>query len=99
MAARGIALGRIIGWFHNADIEEALYVHQRASDIVKKRLDTVTRADAHHQAKKAKKSHHKQPQPSSRVPVVAEDIREAEIAAETERTERTEKDTKAASAS
>lgn len=89
MAARGIALGRIIDWARNADPEEVAYVHQRIGKIILEHADSIARADAHHQAK-TKKSHHK----PKRVPVIAEDIREAEIAAQQVQVERTEKDTK-----
>ena len=46
MATRGSALSRAVRYFKEADIEEALYVHQRASEIVKRRLDEKVPAAA-----------------------------------------------------
>src|SRR5258708_36419769 len=101
MAARGIALGRIIGWFHNADIEEARYAIHRVTQIVADRGETVKRADAHHAAKAArgKKSHHK-PKDTRTVADVSgfAEANAAHAANEAPDTKDT-KDTKAASAS
>ena len=56
MASRGIALGRIIDWFKNADMEEAAYAIHRAGNILQKRAAQVEQADASHQVKRVRRT-------------------------------------------
>jgi hypothetical protein len=54
MASR-LALGRIIEWAKNADVEELKYVVHRVANIAQARLAQVEQADAHN-AKKPRRA-------------------------------------------
>jgi hypothetical protein len=56
MAARGIALGRIIDWFKNCDPEEGKFAIHRAGNILQERMAKVDRADAHGKVKRTRRT-------------------------------------------
>jgi len=56
MAARGIALGRIIDWARNGDPEEVKYALHRMGNILQERMARVEKADAAGKVKRTRRA-------------------------------------------